>query len=269
MSMEDNQDMDSETENSLATNDNDEMAEKEVDETECSRRSKCKKCHNFMYTIENIRSITQKKRTTYLHSCTKKQCRSFKECPTKWRQQHPEVIEQEKAEKKKRKEAEKENSKERANQTKKAKLKEKRKSNIEEMNKKFEEIKNIQGLEKVNNDPNKFVGAMNIVKDMLLMTNEPVIALPQQNTNITTKPQELKPTFSSPLEEENYYRTKYEEAQTRRLKTAACIEHYADIVAYMDERNIDAQTFLDHFCALKQKQNTDSTSSNSTVNASK
>jgi len=73
--MDDNQDIDSETDNSVITNDsNEDMAEKGSEEPSDSnaRRTKCKKCHCFMYTTENIRNMSQKKShfLTYMHKKT-------------------------------------------------------------------------------------------------------------------------------------------------------------------------------------------------------
>jgi len=203
-----------------------------------------------LYTVENTRNLSQKKRASFLHVCTKKQCRSFIDCPTKWKQQHPEVIEQEKAEKKKkRKEIERENVKETKN--KKVKYKEKKKSNAEEMSKKFAELKNLDGLEKVNSDPHKFVGSMHKVKNVLSIDIEDDDAIKSNTTTQSTKPL----VFANASEEENYYKAKYEEAQAKRIKERDTKEHFDEVLAFFADKNVDVQTFI-NLVLDKQNQST-------------
>jgi len=150
---------------------------------------------------------------------------------------------------KKRKAAEKETVN--ANANKKAKIKEKKKSSTEEMIKKFNEIKNIDGLEKVNDDPGKFVGAMNKVKEIINFTDESSIKSAQPNTIITTVPQKVvPPVFNTEEEEVDFYKIKYEEAQLRTTQKKLCEDNYPNFLTFLQVRDIQLKYFLS-YCAKK------------------
>lgn len=56
----------------------------EEDDQNSSRRQRCKICHQFKYTRDDVCSLSQKQRQAYQHKCTEVTCKNYMLCPTKW-----------------------------------------------------------------------------------------------------------------------------------------------------------------------------------------